>query len=142
MCKDKCCVCRIQNKIVGSVLEAVFCGIGININQTDFTYAPNPTSLALHTGRQYDLKTCLDSLLQHIARRYEQLSLGDIEAIKSEYLDRLLYKDVKAEYIYNGKKIVATIRGVNSLGHLILETEQGDCVEAELKQLSFTHKEV
>ena len=49
---------------------------------------------------------------------------------------------MKAEYIYNGKKIVATIRGVNSLGHLILETEQGDCVEAELKQLSFTHKEV
>ena len=140
--KDKVCGFLIQNKIVGSVLEAVFCGIGININQTDFTYAPNPTSLALHTGRQYDLKTCLDNLLQHIARRYEQLSLGDIEAIKSEYLDRLLYKDVKAEYIYNGKKIVATIRGVNSFGHLILETEQGDCVEAELKQLSFTHKEV
>ncbi len=83
ICKDKVCGCLIQNKIVGSLLEAVFCGIGININQTDFTYAPNPTSLALHTGRQYDLKTCLDSLLQHIARRYEQLSLGDIEAIKS-----------------------------------------------------------
>lgn len=140
--KKKICGCLIQNRILGCSLDEVYCGIGININQEVFSFAPNPTSLFLETAREYDLDDLLVRLLACIAKRYEDLQSGLIDKMKQEYLSKLLYKGVFAEYIYNEKRIQGCIVGINEYGYLILECKNGERIEAELKELVFTHKEI
>lgn len=140
--KEKLCGCLIYNKIVGNSLDCVYCGIGLNVNQTDFVYAPNPTSLCLQTGCKYDLKKLLNQLLVCLFQRYEQLKSRKIDVIKADYLDCLLYRDVFAEYIYKGKEICAKAVDVNAYGYLVLEKENGEKIEAELKELVFTHRKM
>lgn len=139
--KDKICGCLLQYKVVGDTVDTAYCGIGININQEKFSFAPNPTSLYLQTGRKYDLAELFELLLRAVAERYEELRNGEIDKIKAEYLEYLLYKDVPAEYIYKGRPIKATIKDVDSYGHLLLLPENGDMLKVELKELVFTHRE-
>lgn len=139
--KDKICGCLLQYKVVGNTADTAYCGIGININQEKFSFAPNPTSLYLQTGRKYDLEKLFDELLQDVARRYDELRSGEIGKIKAEYLEYLLYKDITAEYIYKGKTIKAAIKDVDSYGHLILRQDNGEMLNVELKELVFTHRE-
>lgn len=140
--KEKLCGCLIYNKILGNSLDCVYCGIGLNVNQTDFVYAPNPTSLSLKTGCEYDLKELLNQLLICLSQRYEQLKSKKIDVIKAEYLDCLLYRNVFAEYIYKGSVICAKAIDVNAYGYLILEDKNGEKIETELKELVFTHRKI
>ncbi len=140
--KDKICGCLLQYKLIGDTIEEAYCGIGININQDKFSFAPNPTSLRLLTGRTYDLQELFEQLLRAVAKRYKELQEGNIVKIKSEYLESLLYRDVPAEYIYKGKAIRAEIKDVDNYGHLLLRLESGLMLNVELKELVFTHKEL
>lgn len=139
--KDKICGCLLQYKVVGDTVDTAYCGIGININQEKFSFAPNPTSLYLQTGKRYDLAELFKPLLRAVAQRYDDLRKGKIDKIKAEYLEYLLYKDVPAEYIYKGRPIKATIKDVDPYGHLLLQPENGDMLKVELKELVFTHRE-
>ncbi len=138
--KDKLCGFLLQNNIVAERLDSSVCGIGLNVNQTKFLFAPNPTSLSLHTGKRYELAPLLDLLLEKIDLRYAQLKAGDMEAIRLQYADKLLYRGIDALYIYKGVEICATINGVNCYGHLILQARDGKEICADLKELVFTHR--
>ncbi len=137
--KEKLCGCLIQNRISGNRYEAAICGIGLNVNQRIFQFAPNPTSLSLQTDKEYDLEILLKQLLDKINLRFAQLKQGDIETIHREYSDKLLYRGVLAEYIYKGTHLCARIEDVNTYGHLILTTKQGEKITAALKELIYTH---
>jgi hypothetical protein len=52
-------------------------------------------------------------------------------------MQRLLYKDVFAGYIYKGRAIEARIFDVNEYGHLLLEERNGDKICCELKEIVF-----
>lgn len=137
--KKKLCGCLINNRIIGCSFDSVYCGIGLNVNQREFYHAPNPTSLCLHAGYDFDLNVLLNQLLECLFQRYEQLKSGKTDSIKAEYLNHLLYKDVFAEYIYKGNRVSAKAIDVNPYGYLILEKENGEKIEAELKELVFIH---
>lgn len=136
----KLCGFLLQNDIVADRLDGSVCGIGLNVNQTKFLFAPNPTSLSLHTGKRYELSPLLDLLLEKIDRRYAQLKAGGVETIRLQYADRLLYRGIDALYIYKDVEICASIKGVNQYGHLILRERDGKEICADLKELVFTHR--
>ncbi|MBQ7985409.1 MAG: biotin--[Bacteroidales bacterium] len=135
--QKKICGMLIQNKIIGNELSAVYIGIGLNVNQMEFTLAPNPTSLKLLTGRTFDLKTVLNEVLDNILFRYNQIKTMPHESIKQEYLSHLLFKDEWREYLYKGKRIKAKIVSVNSFGHIVFEQPDGTAGTCELKQWQF-----
>ena len=57
---DKIAGILIENSIMGEKLEYSVAGIGLNINQEKFlSNAPNPVSLKLITGSDYDLSDLL-----------------------------------------------------------------------------------
>jgi len=138
--KNKICGILVKNQLLGSLFENSFCGIGLNVNQEKFPPLPNPTSLILETGKEFDLEKVLQEVLKHIDFRYTQLKQGKIELLQQDYMKRLLYNGVFARYIYKGKEIEARIFDVNSFGHLLLEDREGNDICCELKEISFTHK--
>ena len=137
--KNKICGILVKNQLFGSVFEHAFCGIGLNVNQEKFPPLPNPTSLIIETGKEFDLENVLQQVLKHIDFRYTQLKQGKIELLQQDYMKRLLYNGVFAKYIYKGEEVEAKIIDVNDFGHLLLEKRDRNTICCELKEISFTH---
>ena len=118
-----------------AIISSAICGIGLNINETDFPdWLPNPTSLRLLTGQRYELEPLLQQLLQCIERRYDALRHGtDLE---EEYLSLLLGRGVPAHYLYQGRTITATIDGVDPFGRLLLTASDGTHLCCNLKEIA------
>jgi BirA family biotin operon repressor/biotin-[acetyl-CoA-carboxylase] ligase len=138
----------IENSVSGNKLQQSIIGIGININQEKFSAElPNPTSLKLIRGKEFDLKECLEELCSCIERRYLQLRhpssfLPSREeamqtAIDSDYLKNLYRFGEWANYKYKGDALKAKIIKVTKVGKLVLEIENGEKLECDFKELGF-----
>lgn len=131
----KICGILVENHI-GQKFESAVCGIGFNVNQSSFSdWIPNPISLSQITGMDYDLQTILEALVTAISERYNQLREGLIDRLDKEYLSRLLYLNERHTYRYLGEEICATIIGVNAFGHLLLQTDDGKTIVAQMKEI-------
>jgi BirA family biotin operon repressor/biotin-[acetyl-CoA-carboxylase] ligase len=137
--KNKICGMLVQNNVIGNEFLGVYFGIGINVNQKNFSFAPNPTSIAMETNKEYDLDVILNEFLSCFERRYNQLQQKNIEQLKKEYLSLLLYRNIIKHYIYKGEEIEAKIKDVNEYGYLIMTTKQGKNLVCEMKELQFIH---
>ncbi len=72
----KICGLLIEHKVRGSLLTASIIGIGLNVNQIDFpSHLPNPVSMRILSGQEYDLHTLLTILTDGIQTGL-QLSLS------------------------------------------------------------------
>ena len=131
----KICGTLVSTRLVGNSIASAVCGIGLNVNQCDFPdWVPNPTSLALLTGKEYNLEILLRQLLVCIEKRYNELKSGfDPEP---EYLAHLLNLGSRARYIYNEEEIVATITGVDPHGRLLLTVDDGRRISCGMKEIS------
>lgn len=135
---NKICGILVQNQIIGIEYSNAFCGIGINVNQTKYSFAPNPTSLKLELNQSFDLDTLLLEVLDCIRFRYEQLENNFITTYKEEYIEKLLFYNVSRKYLYCDAEIIeAKIKDVDDFGRLILENTVGEVIIADLKQLKF-----
>ena len=142
--ENKICGILVQNKIIGNELSAVYVGIGININQTKFSFAPNPTSFFLEMEKEYSKQEVFQACMQRIISLYEEFKTGKLNNIDKKYLDNLLFLNQKRKYEYNGKLIQAEIKDVNEYGHFVLEGRELGLKEeklsvfvAELRELKF-----
>jgi BirA family biotin operon repressor/biotin-[acetyl-CoA-carboxylase] ligase len=134
--QEKICGMLTNNRLQGNHICASICGIGININQHTFPdWIPNPTSIAILTGKQYPLDQLLQQLLECIAKRYDELRKQHDP--NQEYLNRLMNLGTPAKYLYQGREITATITGVNSFGHLLLDTKEGEQLCCEMKEIQY-----
>lgn len=134
----------IENSVSGNTLQQSIVGIGINVNQEKFSAElPNPTSLKLVSGKEFDLKECLEELCSCIEKRYLQLRppsgiLPKEEGgIDSDYLKSLYRFGEPANYKYKGQALNAKITGVTKVGKLMIETEKGKMLECDFKEVMF-----
>lgn len=132
---NKICGILIQNSICGDIFSNSICGIGININQTYFCLAPNPTSLKLETGNDYEIEKELEDILMYIRLRYEMAK--NMNILVKEYMSKLLFFNIDKPYYYMGKRIIAKIIDVNEYGHLILITKDNNKIIASMKEIRF-----
>lgn len=102
-------------------------GIGINVNQTVFDeWIPNPTSMRLLAGKEFDRREVLDRLCRCLMARYEVLRNGGRERLMKEYHGKIYRLDVQAQYtLPDGTEFTGVIRGVKPGGGLIIEDEHG-----------------
>lgn len=125
----------IENSVSGSSVENSVVGIGINVNQEKFPEPlPNPVSLKLITGKEFNLDDCLEQLCFYIERRYLQLKSNARET-DNAYLTNLYRYNSPGQYLINGKKMTARITGITKTGKLVLETGNADPVECDLKEI-------
>jgi len=90
--KNKIAGILIENSIIGGKINYSIAGIGININQTNFSPSlENPISLKNLTNIHYKLEESLDLLNLHVGNSYQQLKEGNYEEIKKRY-QSVLYK--------------------------------------------------
>jgi BirA family biotin operon repressor/biotin-[acetyl-CoA-carboxylase] ligase len=126
----------IKNYIMGQSVSTTIAGIGLNVNQTKFNFAPNATSLKLLSGQNYDIPSVLTKWHTLIAEFYQKLK-DDKFALRNLYLTKLYLKDQFIEYTINDRKVTATITGIDQHGQLELADVSGKIYTCGLKEVVF-----
>ncbi len=130
----------IENSFRGDRWAFAIAGIGININQTDFSAlsaeslrrpqgtARNPVSLRQITGQSYDAVQLARELGACLDRRYQELAGGNsagevsadaISGLLAEYNDRLYRLGQEVRLRKDNAVFDTVITGVTPQGHLL-----------------------
>jgi len=76
----------IAHHIQGDELKYSVAGVGININQTQFeAWIPNPVSLKIITGKEFDRDKILKEIVQFGSKYYNKLQTGAFIELQNEY---------------------------------------------------------
>ena len=112
----------IQNLISKNRITHTVIGIGLNINQIEFTkFYPSATSVQKELGATINISDVKYSLLNALQLRLENYRLNS--DLKEEYLSNLFHKDKVATFESNNQKFMGIIRRVTKSGLLQIETE-------------------
>jgi BirA family biotin operon repressor/biotin-[acetyl-CoA-carboxylase] ligase len=133
-----------DKKIGGILIENCFksdssvdsvIGIGLNVNQLEFENLPQASSLALISGTMIDK----DALLKQIAGEIEDKIKSwkrNAQSLREMYTNLLFKRDEKMVFqdsdllFFNG-----VIQGITPLGRLIIEHENGNLIDFDIKQV-------
>ncbi len=113
----------IDHSIKDGMLSRSGAGIGINVNQTEFEeWLPNPTSMTLEAGRQFDRREVLERFYARLMERFDALRSGARETLQTDYHSKIYRLDTPARYAQpDGTEFSGTIRGVGPGGELMVD---------------------
>lgn len=114
---NKLCGILIQNNLKANKIQSTVLGIGINVNQTEFSY-PNATSVSFISGKTIEREEILLNLFNFLEKRYIQLKNGESEALMSAYLERMYWLHERRRFADQTGEFEGIIRGVNENGQL------------------------
>jgi len=126
----------IQTAIQKDRMKYAIIGIGINVNQEQFPeYLPNPTSIIQHTKTKTDLDGAIRRFLEIYQARYEMLMNKRIAETDRDYLRALYRFGQRSVFEYEGKRIQASICGVNEYGWLQLSMDDGKMLCGDMNKI-------
>lgn len=115
----------IENNLSGSHLKDCVIGVGLNVNQKVFrSNAPNPVSMFNITGKEYDVRHILETVLARFRSLY-RLGLENRVELHKRYMSRLFRLGVQTTYhdatgVFSGR-----ITSVEPDGHLHITSPDG-----------------
>ncbi|MBC7912708.1 MAG: biotin--[acetyl-CoA-carboxylase] ligase [Pyrinomonadaceae bacterium] len=111
----------IENILRGNKWKYAVVGIGLNINQIEFTSSvKNVTSIKKILHKDYDKASLLNHLCTAIEKYYLQLRSGNSEWLDNQYLQNLYRINEWHSFTIDGHVIDGKITGVNKNGMLEL----------------------
>ncbi|OFY64620.1 MAG: biotin--[acetyl-CoA-carboxylase] ligase [Bacteroidetes bacterium RBG_13_42_15] len=135
---DKIAGILIENSLTGNSINSSVAGIGLNINQVSFPGSiPNPVSLKMLTGKDFDPDLCLKQLAGCLDKRYKQVISEKHTEIRNEYVSSLYrlneWHGFKSESgIFEGR-----IVSVTDSGFLIIEDSKAEIHEFSIREVDF-----
>lgn len=130
----------IENVIKLNVITASVIGIGLNVNQTDFSDLPSATSLLLLSGQVHDLDEVLNSILKQVEIHFNYLKNKQFNLLKSTYEFHLFRKN-KPSTFKNAEGVVFSgyIIGISDLGQLLVKVEDNVIKSFDFKEVSLMY---
>jgi BirA family biotin operon repressor/biotin-[acetyl-CoA-carboxylase] ligase len=110
----------IENSILGDQVKSSIVGIGININQVEFSNT-KATSLTLACGDKFDVIDIVDILIREIKNQYHLLIQKEYEELNQAYFERLHKPSDLNIFSINGIESGYTIRNIHDDGSILLE---------------------
>jgi BirA family biotin operon repressor/biotin-[acetyl-CoA-carboxylase] ligase len=112
----------IENTVRGNTWAWSIIGIGININQTEFsTEVGRPVSLKQITGKDWDIPMLLTALSKAMTMRVNEWIHTGADGLLKQYNDRLFKKGAMVNFNANGNSFSGKVMGVNEMGQLIVD---------------------
>ena len=134
----------LENSLSGSHITSSIVGIGLNVNQQVFEF-PTASSLSIIMDRSIDRYDLLHSLLKYLDENlplnFESLSMPEIQTIHNVYEATLWGLHEQRWFQAAADPFIATLKGVDEQGLLILETNQG-IERFEIKSIQFLNHPV
>lgn len=127
----------IENILKDDQVNVSIAGIGLNVNQMEFTDLKHATSLHKLAGKTFDLKHCIAGLCESIEARYLQLQADKLDLLKRDYTNRLYRLKEWCNYETGGRIFKAELTGVTEQGRLLLKHENGEISSYDMKEVKF-----
>jgi BirA family biotin operon repressor/biotin-[acetyl-CoA-carboxylase] ligase len=136
----KICGILIENQIQGNTISGSVIGVGLNVNNSDFSGLPNAGSLYTATRKTYALETVLHQVASSISAELDRAEGVDLKVLIEDYHSRLFRKDsVSVFKLADGSFFNGIIRGVSREGHLCVETEDETIREFGTKEIEMCY---
>lgn len=125
-------VCGFLTEMVANAdgIEAVICGIGINLNHDveDFDEAlqQTATSVKLHYGKNINRYDFLEQLMQRIEVRYQQFLTEPFTTIKDEYIQRSNIWNKQLRFTEGKQQFYGNVMEIDDQGFLLVVDRDGD----------------
>ena len=124
----------LENAIIGNEVKYAIGGIGLNVNQTEFTSdAPNPVSLKQISGKEY----AIDQFMQDLLEAIHTILNEPEEAIWSYYKAHLYRRDGYWPFADQNSTFEAQIEDVLPSGEIVLKDPEGKERIYHFKQIRY-----
>lgn len=129
----------IKNEIKGMMMGTSIIGIGLNVNQTSFDEnLPNPISMKMITGKDYDLDEILFAVYKSLSHRVTESPSGSNTSFVIQNYNKHLFRYKQwALYEHEGELKEMMIIGYDRFGRLILKEKNDREVVCDLKEVKF-----
>lgn len=128
----------IENVLISNRINYAVVGIGLNVNQTEFSASgTGATSLKLLGQVEFDLNNLLRMICAAVEVRYLQLRAGKTEQLRAEYFNRLFMANIVTRYTDFTKVFDAKILEVTKEGFLVLELTDGSLRRFAMKEVGW-----
>jgi BirA family biotin operon repressor/biotin-[acetyl-CoA-carboxylase] ligase len=136
----KICGVLIENVIKQSQLQASIIGIGLNVNQTDFSNLPKASSLKVVLGKVFVLDEVLLAIVLNLKYYFNILDVGNFELLKREYESNLFRKNKPSTFKdAEGVMFSGFIKGVSAEGKLRVLLEDEVMQTYDLKEIALLY---
>lgn len=124
----------VESSLVGSKVDFVVLGMGLNVRQERFSN-PKATSLL---KEQIDLhkEELLEEILLQLEKELDALERGDLQSILHAYYHRLRWMGEEHEFEAQNNRFLGIIKGIDGQGRLILEVEGQEHIH-DIKEIKF-----
>jgi len=122
-------VCGFLTEMVANAdaVEAIICGIGINLNHQEEDFSDiirhRATSIRLHYSEEINRYQFLKRLIEGIEKRYHQFLNSSFETIRDEYIRTSNIWHRKLTFTENGEQFIGEAIDINNDGFLIVKDE-------------------
>ena len=126
--EKKICGILTEMNLSGTQVEDVIIGVGLNVNTMRFSdeIKDKATSLRKETLRELECGDLLDWILIEFDKHYQTfLEHQDLEFLQEEYNTLLINRDREVMVLEPGKEYLAKAIGINKLGELLVQKEDG-----------------
>lgn len=124
----------IENIIKSNGDIASIAGIGLNVNQTDFSSLPKASSLRVETDIIFDKYEVLQAISTEIIATIPKME-SDMDLLWEHYLLRLFKKGIPMPFEKDGVRFMAIIQNVTKTGRLELLLEDDSVGNYEIKEI-------
>ncbi|HOY32391.1 MAG TPA: biotin--[acetyl-CoA-carboxylase] ligase [Bacteroidales bacterium] len=126
----------IKVNIQNNIIKHAVIGIGININQEKFPDdLPNPVSVIQHKKKSAGLDLVLNNYLAIFQRCFAMLENNEYDKIDPGYLNALYRYKEQSLFEIAGKKVYASITGVDEYGWLQLVCNDGKILSGDMNKV-------
>lgn len=130
----------IENTLTGSSIKSSVIGIGLNVNQSEFSenISQRATSVIQILQKDVPLMDIMAKIFIFMEKYYLILRAGKYSILQNDYLARLYNFNIPALYKQDGAFFEGTIKGVEDGGRLTVDTNEG-LKSFNFKEIEFTH---
>jgi BirA family biotin operon repressor/biotin-[acetyl-CoA-carboxylase] ligase len=130
----------IENTLTGSSIKSSVIGIGLNVNQSEFSesISQSATSVIQILQKDVPLMDIMAKIFMFMEKYYLILRAGKYSILQNDYLAKLYNFNISALYKQDGAFFEGIIKGVEDSGRLTVDTNEG-LKSFNFKEIEFTH---
>lgn len=125
-------VCGILTEMAAEIdhVNYVACGIGINVNDTDFDkdISHRATSMYIESGKKYKRNEIIARLLNEFEIFYKKFLDGGLSSVIDDYKAFCVTLGKDVSVIFKHETVTGKAIDVNDSGELIVETKNGNII--------------
>ena len=125
----KVCGILTEMQLMGSEIDYVVVGVGINVNTRNFSagLGDKATSLFLESGSKFERETIVENIVDNFEHAYRQFcNAQDLSFLQETYNSMLVNAGKEVRVLEPGNEYTAYAQGINSKGELMVRMLNGE----------------